>query len=157
MAKTDKTTPEVEFSTNLHNIFDTDETLEEAGAWVTVNELMGLKVKIRRLRSDAVVKAFERIVRETYAEDEELVRKPQGMSEDQSLYVLKRQLSEAVLIDWTGVRDTKTGKEVPYSPQAAFQMMGMKDFREFVYQKANDRETFREKSDEEAEGNSSGS
>ncbi len=152
----DKTTDEnvVDFSTNLHNIFATDESLEEAGAWVQINEALGIKIKIRRLRSDAVVKAFERILRETYADAEEIARNPAGMSEEQSMFILKRQLAEAVIVDWTGVRDTKTGKEIEYSPQAALQLMGMKDFREFVYEKASARDTFREKADKDAEGNS---
>jgi len=154
--KTEDGTP-VEMTTNLHNIFHTDEHLEEDGAWVTVNDLLGIKIKIRRLRSDPVVKAFERIVRETFAElgkDETMLREPNAMTDDQSMLILKRQLAEAVIVDWKGVRDTQTGKEVPYSPAAALQMMGMKDFREFVYEKANARDTFREAADKEAEGNS---
>lgn len=148
-----KKTPNI--TTNLHNIFATDESLEEQGAWVTVNDLLGIKIKIRRLRSDAVVKAFERIVRETYnsEEGENLIRNPDGMTEDQAMTVLKRQLAEAVIVDWKGVRDAQTGKEIPYSPQTALQLMEMKDFREFVYAKANERDTFREKADEEAEKN----
>jgi hypothetical protein len=147
---TDKTDP-VEFNTNIHAIFQTDESLEEAGAWVVVNDLIGLKVKIRRLRSDAVIKAFERIVRETYGDG--LLRKPGEMNEEQSMNILKRQLAEAVMVDWAGVRDTATGKEVPYSTSAALQMMGIKDFREFVYQAANERDTFREQADKDAEKN----
>lgn len=152
--KTQDDAPVVEFNTNLHNIFHTDESLEEAGAWVTINDALGIKIKIRRLRSDAVIKAFERILRESYADAEEIARNPAGMSEEQSTFILKRQLAEAVIVDWVGVRDTKSGKEIPYSPQAALQLMGMKDFREFVYQAANNRDTFREKADKEAEGNS---
>lgn len=146
--------PTFELNTNLHDIFHTNEALEEDGAWVTVNDFLGIKVKIRRLRSEAVVKAFEKIVRETYSDGEELARNPQGMSEEQSMLVLKRQLAEAVLIDWKGIRDKKTGEEIPYSPQAALQMMNMKDFREFVYEKANSRDTFREEFVKAGEGNS---
>ena len=143
-----------DFSTNLHNIFATDESLEESGAWVMINPAMDIKLKIRRLRSDAVVKAFERILRETYSDAEEMARNPEGMSEEQSMFILKRQLAEAVIVDWTGVRDTKSGKIVKYSPQAALRLMDMKDFREFVYEKASARDTFREKADKDAEGNS---
>ncbi len=143
-----------EFTTNLHNIFHTDESLEEAGAWVTINDALGIKVQIRRLRSDAVIKAFERILRETYADAEEIARNPAGMSDEQSNFILKRQIAEAVIVDWVGVRDTKSGKEIPYSQQAALQLVGMKDFREFIYNAANSRDTFREKADKEAAGNS---
>ena len=144
MTKTDVTENPF-LDTNLHNIFATDESLEEEGAWVTVNDLIGLKIKVRRLRSDAVIKVFERVVREHYGE--EFLRKPEGLSESESETILKRQLAEGVIVDWKGVRNNKTGKEIPYSKEAALQMMNMKDFREFVYQAANSRDTFREKAD----------
>jgi len=151
---TDKKKPEApaEFSTNLHNIFATNESLEETGAWVVVNDLMGIRMKIRRLRADSVVKAFERIMREQFTE--EYLRKPQDMTEEQGMLVLQRQLAEAVIVDWKGVRDSNTGEEIPYSPEFALQLMKMKDFREFVYQAANERDTFRDKSDKAAAGNS---
>lgn len=147
MAKTDKAVP----TTNIHAIFQTDQNLEEDGAWVEINELYGLKIKVRRLRSDAVLKAFERIVRETYGEGQ--LRKPDDLTADQGQEVLKRQLAEAVLIDWKNLRDTNTGEEIPYSKEMARELMEIKDFREFVYQAANERETFRQKNQKEAEGN----
>lgn len=151
----DKDETNLEFSTNIHSMFGTDEHLEEDGAWVWVNEYMGIRIKIRRLRSDAVLKAFERIVRETYTDNaEELVRNPDKLESGQNQLIVERQLAEAVLIDWEGIRDRKTGKEIPYSPQAALQMMKIKDFREFVYEKAAARDTFREQADKDAEKNS---
>jgi len=137
--------------TNLHAIFHTDERLEEDGAWVTVNEIYGLKIRIRRLRSDAAIKAYERITRELFGEQK--IRRPEDLTRVQSLEILKRQLADSVLIDWEGVYD-EDGEEVPYSKEAAMAMMEMKDFREFVYQAANERDTFREKADEDAEKNS---
>ena len=138
-------------NTNVHAIFGTDTTLEEEGAWVPVNDFYGLKVKIRRLRSDAVLKAFERIVRETYGEGK--LRKPDDLTGVQSEEILRRQLAEAVLIDWTGLKDTETGEEIPYSKEMSYQLMGIKDFRDFVYQASNERSTFKEKADKDAEKN----
>lgn len=137
--------------TNLHAIFSTDSHLEEDGAWVEVNDFYGLKIKIRRLRSDAVLKAFEKIVRETYGEGK--LRKPDDLNGEQSDEILRRQLSEAVLIDWTGLRDAETGDDIPYSKEMSYQLMGIKDFKEFVYQAANERSTFREKADKDAAKN----
>lgn len=148
---TDKTAAPASSKTNLHKIFHTDERLEEGGAWVMVNELYGLRIKVRRLRSEAAIKAYERITRELFGEMK--LRKPEDLDTSQSLTILKRQLAESVLIDWEGVFD-ENGEEVPYSKEAALAMMEMKDFREFVYQAANERDTFREKADEEGEKNS---
>lgn len=138
--------------TNLHRIFATDECLEEDGAWVDVNELYGLKVKVRRLRSDASIKAYEDIVRESFGEQK--IRRPEDLNATQSGDILTRQLARAVLIDWKGVYD-EDGNEIPYSEEAALAALtDMKDFREFVYQAANERDTFREKADADAAKNS---
>lgn len=139
------------FKTNIHAIFSTDTNLEEDGAWVEVNGFYGLKIKVRRMRSEASVKAYERIVMETFGEGK--LRTPGDISKDQSLDILKRQLAEAVLIDWKNLRDTETGDEIPYSVEMARELMEIADFREFVYQAATERDTFREKADSEAEGN----
>ena len=118
------------FKTNIHAIFQTDSKLEEDGAWVEVNGFYGLKIKVRRLRSEASMKAYERIVVETFGEGK--LRTPHDINKDQSLEILKRQLAEAVLIDWKNLRDTETGEEIPYSVETALELMEIADFREFV-------------------------
>ena len=143
------------FRTNVHAIFATDKAREEDGAWVEVNGFYGLKIKVRRFRSDASMKAYERIVRETFGDGK--LRKPSDLTNEQSTDMLKAQLAEGVLIDWTNLRDSETGEEIPYSVEIARELMDITDFREFVYQAANERDTFRELADKEAEGNSSGS
>lgn len=139
------------FKTNIHAIFATDKKLEEDGAWVEVNGFYGLKIKVRRLRADASIKAYERIVRETFGEGK--LRTPKDITPEQSLDILKQQLAEAVLIDWQNLRDAETGEEIPYSVEVARELMDIADFREFVYQAANERDTFRDKADKDAEGN----
>lgn len=143
------------FKTNIHTIFSTDKNLEEDGAWVEVNGFYGLEIKVRRMRSDASMKAYEKIVKETFGEGK--LRTPNDINKDQSLDILKRQLAEAVLIDWKNLRDAETGEDIPYSPEVAIELMDIDDFREFVYQAASERDTFREKADEEGEGNLSSS
>lgn len=148
-AKKSVSTPTL--NTNIHAIFATDEKLEEAGAWVEVNALYGLRIKVRRLRSDASVKAYERIVKETYGDGK--LRRPDDLTPEQSIEILKRQLAEAVLIDWKNLRDVETGEEIPYSVETAKALMDVKDFRDFVYQAAQERDTFKAKADKDAEGN----
>lgn len=150
MAKS-KTTKAPAFNTNIHAIFGTDTSLEEEGAWVDVNVLYGLRIKVRRMRSDVALKAYERIVKETLGEGQ--LRKPGDINDKQSLEILKRQLAESILIDWENLRDSDTGDDIPYSAEVALELMEVKDFREFVYQAAMERETFRGESDEAAEGN----
>lgn len=137
--------------TNIHAIFSTDKNLEEDGAWVEVSGFYGLKIKVRRMRSEKAIKAYERIIIEMFGEGK--LRKPTDINADQSLEIIKRQLAEAVLIDWTNLRDTETGDEIEYSIETAKELMEIGDFREFVFQAASERDTFREKADADAEGN----
>lgn len=151
MTAKSKTTTKPKFNTNIHAIFGTDNKLEEEGAWVEVNGFYGLKIKVRRLRSEASMKAYERIVTETFGEGK--LRTPADINSNQSLDVLKRQLAEAVLIDWKNLRDTESGDEIPYNVETARELMDITDFREFVYQAASERDAFRSKTDGESEGN----
>jgi hypothetical protein len=137
--------------TNIHSIFATNESKEEGGAWVDVNALWGLKIKVRRLRSDASVKAYEEIVTEQLGDG--VLRKLTDVSADQSMAILKEQLARAVLVDWKNLRDVDSGEEIPYDIETARALMDVKDFREFVWQAANERDTFKGEADEAAEGN----
>lgn len=150
MTKVTKTNTK-KIRTNLHAIFQTNKALEEDGAWVDVNGFYGLKIKVRRLRADSVQKAYEQIVLETFGEGK--LRRPTDITADQSEVIMKRQLAEAVLIDWVNMRDADTGEDIPYSKELALELMEMRDFRDFVYQAASERDAFREITDKEAEGN----
>lgn len=152
MATKAKTKP---FKTNIHAIFQTDKGLEEEGSWVEVNGFYGLKIKVRRMRSDAAMKAYERIILEMFGEGK--LRKPSDLDSDQSQEIIKKQLAEAVLVDWKNLRDVETGEDIPFSKEVAYELMEIGDFREFVYQAASERDTFREKTDAQAEKNSSSS
>lgn len=136
---------------NLHNIFHTSENLEEDGAWVTVNDILGMKIKVRRMNADAVVKAQEKIVRDYFSEENNRDLSKLSDSDSETLLIL--QMAEAVLIDWKGIKD-KNKTLIPYSKEAAVEFLKMKDFREFTYKAANDRETFRSQHDADAEKNS---
>lgn len=137
--------------TNIHAIFQTDKLLEDDGAWVEVNGFYGLHIKVRRLKADSVSKAYERIVKEKFGEGK--LRTPQDITAEESMELLKAQMAEAVLVDWKNLRDAETGEEIPFSVEAALELMEIADFREFVYQAANERDTFRAKADADALGN----
>lgn len=137
--------------TNIHAIFGTDERKEEDGAWVSVNEAYGLRIKVRRIKSDTAVKAYDKILKEKFGEG--ALRKPGDVTAEQYIEVMKVQLATAVLIDWKNLRDADTGEEIPYSLETSLALMEVRDFREFVYQAAEGRDSFREEEDKDAEGN----
>jgi hypothetical protein len=137
--------------TNLHAIFATDKNLEEDGAWVEVNGIYGLEIKVRRMKSDASIKAGERLMTELLGEGR--IRKPDDIKPDQMREVMRNQIAEAVLIDWKNLRNIETGDKIEYSQEMAFDLLGYGDFFDFVYQAATERDAFKERSDEDAEGN----
>lgn len=149
MAKQPAPTPKVK--TNLHAIFATDKHLEEEGAWVEVNGIYGLEIKVRRLKSEASMKASERLMTELLGEGK--IRKPDDIKPDQMREVMRRQIAEAVLIDWKNLRDAETGDEIAYSEEMAYDLLEYGDFFDFVYQAASERDAFKERSDKDAEGN----
>lgn len=138
-------------NTNIHAIFGTNSALEEDGAWVVVNEFYGLKIKVRRTKADSVVKAQERIIKEEMGETK--LRKPNDIDPAMWVRIIDRLIAEAILVDWTNLRDAETGEEIPFSGEAAAELVKIKDFKDFIWQAANERDTFRTEADEEAEGN----
>jgi len=145
------TTVSPKFNTNIHAIFQTNEDMEETGAWVEVNALYGLEIKIRRMRSDAASKAYEKLVAEQMGEGK--LRKPNDISAEQTQSLLRKHLAANIVVDWKNLRDAETGDEIEYSVEVAESLMEVKDFRDFVLQAASERDTFRDKSDKDAEGN----
>lgn len=138
--------------TNLHAIFATDRSKEEEGTWIDVNTFQGLKIKIRRLRSDAVTKEFEKKLTERYGEGK--LRELQKGGNNEGEEVLKLQLS-CVIVDWEGLvaaseDDEEELTEIPYSDEVAMEILALRDFREFVFQAASERDAFREKNDEDS-------
>ncbi len=146
--------------TNLHAIFATDRSKEEDGVWIDVNAFQGLKVKIRRMKSDAVSKDFEKKMSEHYGEGKFREKQNQAVKDTTiGEEVLILQLS-CVFFDWKGLIDTtaevEEGEElpeIPYSDELAMTLLQMRDFREFIYQNANERDAFREANDASAEKN----
>ena len=140
--------------TTLHNIFRTDRTQSEDGAWVTVNDLLGLKVRIRRLNSKPSLKAYEKALREAVGENamKDLTKVDESVIERAIAY----RIAYGVLVDWEGVKDEK-GKQIKFDAKFAYDLLcdpEMADFRDFILQQADTRDNFRHKAVEEDEGNS---
>ncbi len=137
-------------NTNIHRIFKTNKLLEDDGAWVDINELTNSKVKIRRAKSEAVQKAYQRILREEIGEAN--LRNPGAVTKEAAEKIAIRQIAEAIIVDWQ-IYDVDTGEDIPFDIDTAKELLAIDDFREFVVQAAQDRDTFKDKNDRDAEGN----
>ena len=139
--------------TSIHSIFATDRTLEENGAWVPINEFRNLAVKIRRSNSDTVVKGLETLFKEKFSGKSGKAVNFNDLSTDDLLALTTEHMAKYVLIDWKNLTDEDTGKNIPYSVATAVELLGVKDFREFVVQAAEGRAAFKESEDRAVEKN----
>lgn len=141
----------MKIKTNIHSIFQTDNKLEEQGAWVEVNNYTGLAIKVRRLSADVVTKGYEKIIKETFGDGK--LRSKSDLTEEQAQNIQIKHLANYVLIDWKNLVDEDTSEEIPYSVDAAISLLEIKDFREYVFQAAKERDAFKTIDTAESEKN----
>ena len=122
--------------------FATDLDLEENGVWVDLGD--GTQLKLARVGNPAYKKLFRQQLKPYRS-----VAARKNISEETWAKMGAELLSKTVLVDWKGWEDDK-GKTIPYSEKNAYDMLlGLKDFRKFVEDLAEDQATFARELDEE--------
>src|SRR5262245_19350780 len=106
----------------LESVFKTDAAREENGVEVDFGE--GFFVLVARANNKRSKRMFEELVSQPHIE----VRRRAGLSADESEFeaFLLKLKATAIVVGWRGLTDG--GKEVPYSPEVAAQLLQMKDF-----------------------------
>ncbi len=130
--------------------FQTDRTLEEQGVEVEIGK--GATITVARIGNSK----YETLLR--------AMTKPFRRQIQQGLFPIERQdelllevVSKTVLLGWKGFTDDDE-KEIPFSPAKALELMTeTKDFRDLVFEIANEMETFRRVEQEEDSKNSKAS
>ena len=132
---------------DLQKEFATDEKSELEGIWEDVGE--GAKVLVARVGNKEYTERFRRLGKGL---QRQLDRGT--LPEDKQSAILISILAETILLDWSGFSDE--GKSLPYSKENAKLMLKKyPDFRQFVWDIANDAENYRVKNREDDLGNSS--
>ncbi len=132
---------------DLQKEFATDEKSELEGIWEDVGE--GAKVLVARVGNKQYTERFKRLGKGL---QRQLDRGT--MPEDKQAAILISILADTILLDWEGFADE--GKTLPYSKENAKAMLKKyPDFRQFVWDIANDSENYRVKDREDDLGNSS--
>lgn len=124
---------------DLDKAFATDESLEENGVWVTMDEKSAIKVariNNKNFKAEAAkLKNGGAAVAAKYTKE---------IPDD----VLIQLIAKTILLDWRGI--ALKGEELPYSRENAVMVMTQyKDFMTLVVELANERETFRQAEIEE--------
>ncbi len=132
---------------DLQKEFATDEKSELEGIWEDVGG--GAKVLVARVGNKEYTERFRRIGKGL---QRQLDRGT--LPEDKQAAILISIIADTILLDWKGFADE--GKLLPYSKEDAKTMLKKyPDFRQFVWDIANDAENYRVKNREDDLGNSS--
>lgn len=123
--------------------FATDLDLEENGVWIDLGD--GTRIKLARIGNPAYKKHFRQQLKPYRS-----VAARKNISEKKWAEMSAELLSKTVVLDWEGWEDDK-GKPVKFSQEHAYDMLvGLKDFRKFVEELADEQATFAREADEES-------
>lgn len=136
-------------SNSLKKVFATDKVKTDQGIWVDFDD--GISIRIRRISSKPVQDKNEEL-NAPYSNNVRRGKLPDSVAEDN----LIKLIAGGIISDWKGILDDK-GKEIPYSPENAYEIIkdeDLADFRLEVLNISQDRALYKKKADEEALGNS---
>lgn len=127
--------------------FATDTNREEAGTWVDFGD--GVKFRIRRFKSKASLDARKELDK-PFTDELRRGKLDDRIAED----LLIKQMAYGVLADWQGV-EAEDGTPLEFNRDNAYKILkALPDLRDEIFGIALDRESFKAKSDADAEGNS---
>lgn len=132
---------------DLFKTFKTDESKEQDGVWVQLDDGKS-RLKIAR-NLNARYRAAQQLKMQRY----KMAAKVKTIPDDVWNDMFNELIAETILVDWEGI--TKDGKPYPYSKENALEAIAeLKDFREMVMGFAVDMDNFKQELDEGTEKNS---
>jgi hypothetical protein len=132
---------------DLHTEFGTDEKSELEGVWEEVSE--GARVLVARVGNDRFTERYKRLGKGLQRQIDRGT-----LPKDKSQAIFIAILADTILLNWEGLVDEKV--PIEYSKENARLMLKKyPDFRQFVWDIANDAELYRIKERDEDLGNSS--
>lgn len=103
-------------TTELDDLFASNEAAEEEGVWVDVSPT--IKLKIRAYSADAVNNLREKLIKPFRT----MIRAGGSIPEEQDKEIGRKVLAGAVIADWKGIKDAE-GADVPYSAEEAYKVL----------------------------------
>lgn len=114
--------------------FRTDKNAEENGTWVKLSN--ETSVKVRRFSNTKAQKLLETL-RKPYRSFRD------GVPTDAMEEIMRKVTAKEVVVDWTGVQDPETEKDLPFSPEAAEKVfVALPDFYRIIVDLSLAKETF---------------
>lgn len=131
---------------DLSKAFETDEKLENEGAWIDIGG--GALVCVARVGNKKYNEHFEKAIKPHRRQFRTGTMRTELMDE-----ILIDTLAHTILLGWEGVE--YKGEPIEYSVANAIMVMtDLKDFRALIAEIAGEMETFKREEDEDAAKNS---
>jgi len=122
--------------------FDADTSLTDDGVWV---EYQGSKFLVAHMSNMRFQRALAR-----HQQPHRRKIEQGSLDPEVGKTLVCRAMSEGLLLNWQGVGSTKTGEEVPYTPDAGFTALFRNpEFRDFISDFAMNLSNFRKEAVEE--------
>lgn len=135
-------------SSVLDDLFATDKTTEEDGAWVDVAD--GIRFKIRAYRAKQVVDLREKLAKPYQA----VIRAGGEIPADKQEEIGLQVIAGAVLADWQGVKDATGEADLAYSGENALATLRrLPRMSDFIISISTDRQFYKDSLREESAGN----
>ena len=129
------------------NELKTDKKMEAEGVWV--KEEGGLELKIARLDNPE----YRRFVaKKSKPFRRQIARGNIESLSDKMENIIREAFARFILLDWKNL--TEKGKELKYTYENAYRILGIKDFFEIVESHAANAEIYRQETIKDAEKNS---
>jgi hypothetical protein len=125
--------------------FKTDRQRENEGVWVAIGD--GARVKVARFNNERYKQTFLEV-----SKPYKVQVRTGTLQEEVAQGILRDCFARAILLDWEGLQDDE-GNDIPYSEEAAKELLAIPDFMSMIEDFANSRELYRREAQEQA-GNS---
>lgn len=122
---------------NLYKQFKTSDQAEEQGVWVPLSATA--RIKVARTQNPRHSACLKRLTTPYLKPG----MRTSDLAEEVFTEIARRASAETLLVGWEGMLD-QNDQPMPYSVEAAYDVLGMKDFYALVYQAASSFENFRE-------------
>lgn len=133
---------------DLFDAFATDSDKEKKGTSTTLPDCGDTKFLVARAGNSD----YNRVLSSLFKKNRAVLESKGAEAERVSNELLAEVFAKTVLVGWEGTIRLQ-GKDTPYSYEAAFKLLKLKDFRAKVEAVASDFNAFKAKQDEEDLGN----
>lgn len=121
---------------NWNKTFNTDGDKELNGVDVPLGE--GFVIRVARVGNKNAARLFQELAS---APDVAMARRAGALTEVKEREIMMEVYARTILVGWTGLTDD--GKDVPYSPEKAKELLAVPDFLRVVQDFAQTQENFR--------------